>query len=556
VDSLRKAILLALLGLCACGDPGLRDRSLMARLSNEQRGLLPYGSTRGSQRRGIAQTSVIGLAPDQLANYYPDDPTLVIRFKDLNSVGREFAAELERIRKALPGFDLPTSATADLLRRVWSLPDTVLIDPVRPFAMVRTESGWAAILPTRSKDKAPSRLRQLDAIYCVAGEPVVVQSYRPGFRKGFYLPGDVSVIAAPEALEDFGSSLKPVLGKLGVDASMLDAWMPVLPPDIERVDFAVRLQDGLLRLDLRAAPARENPTSVYLERMRPRPSGAVRWLPPGGTAYVEFVSPPLDWEGLASVLFRGEFANRAEEEERLIFSIRRGLAALGQDAAAVLRLVPNGPGSLLLVADLEDPEATAAFLDSIDLMALLSRAAGSDGSLEWEPQSFHHKGVPVGMIQGNLSRSRLLEWRRSGDLLMATASVLMRGPVVAYAAIVEDKLCVAIGPKSRGEMELLIEHVQRGVPADNEHNAKATALFPQRLAAFSADLGALFDGCVEAAPYWGEDLAPLRTASLRVPLPVSGVVTVEGGALRLATSLRPALLAEAIARLRAQARRR
>jgi len=556
VDSLRRAVLLALLALFACGDPGLRDRSLMAKLSNEQRGFLPYGRPSGSQRKGVAQTSVIGLAPDQLANYYPDDPTLVIRFKDLNSVGREFAAELERIRKSLPALRLPASATADLLRRVWGLPDSVLIDPVRPFAFVRTESGWAAILPTRSKEKAPSRLRQLDAIYCVAGDPVVVQSYRPGFRKGFYLPGDVSVIATPDALKDFGSSLTPVLAKLRFDPGAMDAHVPTLPPDIERIDFALRLQDGLLRVDLRAAPARENPTAVYLERMRPRPSSAVRWLPPGGTAYVELVSPPLDWEGLAGVLFREELMNRTEEEERLIFSIRRGLAALGRDAAAVLRLVPNGPGSLLLVAELEDSEATSSFLDSVDLIALLQRAAGPEGSLEWSSRVFAHNGITVGMIQGNLSRKRLLEWRRSGNLLLATASVLMRGPVVAYTAIVEDKLCIAIGPKSRGEMELLIEHIQRGTPADNEHNAKATALFPQRLAAFSADLGALFDGCVEAAPYWGDDLAPLRTATLRVPLPVSGAVTMEGGALRFAASLRPALLAEAIARLQAQARDR
>jgi hypothetical protein len=154
------------------------------------------------------------------------------------------------------------------------------------------------------------------------------------------------------------------------------------------------------------------------------------------------------------------------------------------------------------------------------------------------------------MIQGNLSRSQLLAWRRGGDVLRATAAVLARGPVVAYAAVVGDKLCFALGAKSRGVMELLVEQVQAGSAADNEHNAEVTPLFPQRLAAVSGDLGALFDACVEAAPYWREDLAGLRTAALRTAIPASAAVTVEGGALRVAVNLRPALLAEAVARLR------
>jgi hypothetical protein len=79
---------------------------------------------------------------------------------------------------------------------------------------------------------------------------------------------------------------------------------------------------------------------------------------------------------------------------------------------------------------------------------------------------------------------------------------------------------------------------------------QATTLFPQRLAAMSGDLGAVFDGCVEAAPYWSEDWSGLRTAALRSPIPGAAAVTVEGGALRIAVSLRPALLAEALARLR------
>jgi hypothetical protein len=547
---MHRVCLLLLAGIAACGDPGLRDRSLKAQVPGGPRGPLTYSPPRAGSRKGVAQTSVIGLAPDQLAQYYPDDPSLVLRFKDVDSVGREAAAELDRIRKTLKDIALPGGAPADLLRRALELPDSVLIDPVRPFAFIRTGGSWVAVLPTRSSDKAPGRLRQLDAIYCVAGDPAAAQSYRPGFRKGFYLPGDLSLIAAPDAIRDLGSSLLPVLGRLGLDLQALDAWMPKCPPDIERLDLAFRLQQGLLRIDLRAAPSRDSATALYLERMRPRPSGAVRWLPPRGTAYLEFVSAPIDWEGFLGVLLRGDTPAAGAEKERLIFSFRRLLAALGRDAAAVLHFVPGGSGSLLLVAEVEDPDATTAFLDSPDLAALLAHVAGADGTLEWQPKAFEHRGVAVGMIQGNLSKSRLLAWRRSGDIALSTAAVLASGPVVVYAAMVGDRLCAAVGPKSRAEMELLVEHVQRGGPADNEHNAEVTTLFPQRLAAVSGDLGALFDGCVEAAPYWSGNLSALRTASLRSSIPCSAAVTVEGGALRVAVNLRPTLLAEAFARLR------
>ncbi|HEX5138590.1 MAG TPA: hypothetical protein VFY93_16580 [Planctomycetota bacterium] len=546
---MRRATLLLALLLCACGDPGLRDRSLMGKVSDDPRVYVRRGSRTGKRSTG-AQTSVIGLAPDQLAQYYPDDPALVVRFRDIDSVGREAAAELDRVRKALPDFAMPLGAPADVLRRVLKLPDSVLIDPVRPFAFVRMEAGWAAILPTRSREKAPARLRQLDAVYCVSGDPAVVQSYRAGFRKGFYLPGDVSVIATPDAFRTLPSALAPVLRVLGVDDAAVEGLALPCPPDIERLDLAVRLQEGVLRFDLRAAPDRDSPAAAYLERLRPRPSGAVRWLPSRGTAYVECVSPPLEWEALLGALLRDDEPG-AGTEQRELFSVRRLLAALGHDVALVLHFVPRGAGSVLLVGETDDPEATAAFLASADLQTLLAVAAGPDGSLAWQPNAFECKGVTVGMVEGNLSRSRLLSWRHGGNLLLSTLAVLSSGPVVAYAAIVGDKLCVAIGPKSRADMELLVEHLQRGTPVDNEHATEVTSLFPQRLAAVSGDLGAIFDGCVEAAPYWREEWSGLRTAALRSPIPASGAVTVEGGALRVALNVRPALVAEAIARLRA-----
>lgn len=520
----------------------------MGKVSDDHVGLRHRSA--GGKRSGPAQTSVIGLAPDQLAQYYPDDPELIVRFRDVDSVGREAAAELERIRKVLPGFAMPPGAPADLLRRALQLPDSVLIDPVRPFALVRTAAGWSAILPTQSNEKAPARLRQLDAVYCVAGSPAAVQSYRAGFRKGYYLPGDVSVIATPGAFRGLAPSLAAALRPLGVDPAALEGVTLPCPADIERIDLAVRLQEGLLRVDLRAAPNRDSLTAAYLDRLRPRPSGSVRFLPSRGTAYIECVSPPLEWEALLGALLRGDGRPSGATEERLLFSVRRFLAALGHDASLVLHFVQGAAGSVLLVGETDDPASVEAFLGSADLQALLARAAGQDGTLTWQPDAFESRGVHIGMIQGSLGRSGLLEWRRSGNPLLSTFAVLSSSPVVAYVAIVKDKLCVAVGPKSRSDMELLVEHVQRGAPVDNEHVTEVTALFPQRLAAVSGDLAAIFDGCVEAAPYWSEQWSGLRTAALRSPIPGSAAVTVEGGALRIAVNLRPALLAEALARLR------
>ena len=67
-----------------------------------------------------------------------------------------------------------------------------------------------------------------------AGDPSVVQAYQPGFRKGFYLPGDVSVIATPAALEQLGTWLAP----FGVDLTAIGALLPPSPPDIGRIDLA------------------------------------------------------------------------------------------------------------------------------------------------------------------------------------------------------------------------------------------------------------------------------------------------------------------------------
>jgi len=543
---MRLVLILALLGLLACGDPGLRDRSLMTQ-ANDAGSFNPYAL--GNKKSG-GPTSVIGLAPDPLAQYYPEDAALVVRCKDLNAFSGEVAEQVARVRAALPGLPLPAGDPTELLRRMLKLPEAVLIDPVRPFAFVKVKLGWVGILPTRSKDKAPTRLKQLDAVYCVAGEPGIGAAYRAGFRKGFYLPGDVSVMADAETFRTLGSELTALLAPLAVDLSALDAWLPPVPDDIKRVDVGARLQQGALRVDLRAAPGRDSPTAVYLERMRPVPPGAVRWLPPRGTAYVEFTNPPLDWEGLVSVLFRDQLQPPTGGAEQLLFSVRRFLAALGQDAAAVLELEPDRAGTILLVAQLEKPDASTAFFESVDHAELLRAIAGPDGELTWKPDAFSYRGIQVGMITGNVSRPRLIEWRQSGSFLLTTLSVLLRGPAVAYVAVAGDKLCVLVGQKAREDFETVLEHVLRGRPVDNDHNVEVVSLFPQRLAAASVDLAALYNGLRDAAPYWHENGRTLRDLQLRLKIPAAVAVTVEGGALRIAVRVPPPVVAETAARIR------
>jgi hypothetical protein len=539
----RGLVLLGLLGLVSCGDPGLRDRSLMSLDET-------YGNRMSALRhrkKHAGQTSVIGLATDPLAQYYPDDATLIVRFSDPGTLAREVAPQLRDVQRVMPRLKLPTGDPVDMIRRVAGLPAVVMIDPVRPFAFVEVAGGWAAIIPTRNRDKESVRLKQLDAVYCVAGDPKVVAAYRPGFRKGFYLPGDVSLIARRTAVAKLGARLTGVATPLGLDLTLLDRWMPPIPKDVERIDVGVRLRQGGLRVDVRAAPTPNSQTALFLERLKPSTSAAARWLPSQGTVYAEILSPPADWDRFLMVFLRDVLPRLEGEWAQLHFSLGRFLSALGRDASALVTLDDKGKGTLLLVANLDDAQATRSFFGSYDFNHLLEAVAGPEGSLEWTAEAFKRSGVRVGAIRGRLSRQRLLEWRRGGNVFFATLGVLLRAPAACYVAVVEDKLCIVTGHGARYEMERAIDHLQKGAPVDNDHNLEVVSLFPQRLAAVSVDLAALFDGTREAATYWHPQGRNLRDFSLRWRLPASVAITAEGGALRAAIRIRPTLVAEAAA---------
>ncbi|MHC4133849.1 MAG: hypothetical protein ACYS0K_02570 [Planctomycetota bacterium] len=548
VEFKRGIVLLGLLGLVSCGDPGLRDRSLMS--LDEA-----YGNRLSALRhrkKHAGRTSVIGLATDPLAQYYPEGAALVVRFSDPGTLAREVAPQLRDLQRFLPRLKLPAGKPTDMIRQVAGLPRVVSIDPVRPFAFVKVENGWAAIIPTRNRDKGSVRLRQLDAVYCVAGDPGVVAAYRPGFRKGFYLPGDVSLIAKRTALPKLGACLTEVAAPLDLDLTLLDRWMPPVPTDIQRVDIGLRLRQGGLRVDIRAAPDPDSQTAVFLERLKPSTSAAARWLPSQGTFYVELLCPPADWDRFLLVFLRDLLPPLEGARAQLHFSLGRFLTALGRDASALVTLDDKGKGTLLLVANLDDAQTTQSFFGSYDFTHLLEAIAGPGGNLEWTAASFQRSGVRVGAIRGRLSRDRLLEWRRGGSVFFATLGVLLRAPATCYVAVVGDKLCIVTGHGARDEMERAIDHLQKGAPVDNDHNLEVVSLFPQRLAAASVDLAALFDGTREAATYWHPQGRNLRDLSLRWRLPASVAVTAEGGALRAAIRVRPTMLAEAAAAIEAQ----
>jgi hypothetical protein len=548
----RGIVLLGLLGLVSCGDPGLRDRSLMSLDETHGNRLTALRH----RKKHAGQTSVIGLATDPLAQYYPDNAALVVRFNDPGTLAREVAPQLRDLQRVLPRLKLPSGNPTDMIRRVAGLPPVVRIDPVRPFAFVRIGKGWATIIPTRNRDKDSVRIKQLDAVYCVAGDPEVVAAYRPGFRKGFYLPGDVSLIAQRNALENLGSGLSELAAPLGLDLTLLDRWMPPVPGDVERVDIGARLRQGGLRIDIRAAPHPKSQTALFLERLKPSTSAAARWLPSQGTVYVELLCPPADWDRFLLVFLRDLLPPLVGERAQLHFSLGRLLGALGRDASALLTLDEKGKGTLLLVANLDDPETTRSFFGSYDFTHLLETIAGPGGKLEWSAESFKRSGVRVGAIRGRLSRDRLLEWRRTGTVLYATLGTMLRGPAACYVAVVEDKLCIVAGHGARYEMERAIDHLQKGAPVDNDHNLEVVSLFPQRIAAVSVDLAALFDGTREAAAYWHPQGRNLRDLSLRWRLPASVAVTTEGGALRAAIRIRPTMLAEAAATIEARLARK
>lgn len=527
-----------LLLAAACSDPGPRDRSLLARAEND---LVAGLSFRVDDPGRKPSTSVIGLVPDPLAPHYAEGADLVLRFADLDTLRREAAPRIEELRKLLPDLRLPGGEPAELLRNAIGLPKGIVFDPARPFAFVRVRGRWAAVVPASGRESAGKRVKALDDVYCVAGPPEVVDAYAPSLGKGFHLPGDLSVIGGADAVPFLAGTVADLLAERGLPAEGLRSLPPV-PRDIERVDLALRFAGDGLRIDLRLAPDRESPTGVYLERMRPRRPASARWLPPDAVLTFDLGSAPLEWEGLVLNLLG---PGAVPEETAELRALQRFLATVGQDASLALKLDGQGNGMLYLVAELVDPDGARTFLESSDLRALLGLVAGPGGQLDWKPRALERHRVPAGSVTGGLDRARLEAWRQ-GTPLEATLGVLLWGPAVAYVAVDGNRLCVVVGPRARVEMERLLDRVHTGKPGP----ALRGGLFPEHLAAASANLAALFDGARGAASYWHPNGRALKDLSLRWKIPASFAVTSEGGALRAAVRVDPNLLADAVVKIR------
>lgn len=541
---MRAVAAVCLLLALGCGDQGLRDRSLMGSV----RPAYPVRHQRSTKKR--PSTAVIGLDADPLAQYYAENAPLIVRFNDFATLKRDTETWLGGVRARFPELGLPDDSPIALVRKMLDLPDTVPVDPLRPFALVRFDGGWVGVLPIRDRSNAGERAKALDAIYSVAGDPGLVATYEPSFRKGFFLPGHCSVIAQPGALADLGTTLTEAATRLGVDLRALDGLLQPVPGDIERVDIGLRFGRSAVRVDLRASPNPQSPTALALARIKPATPSAIRWLPSGGTLYVESLSPPLQWESLLLNMARDLLPRPEPETEANLLTLRRLLASFGAHAAAMVELGPDGSGKALLVAHLEDPRAAREFFVGEDRAHLLQVVAGPDGRLAWNPHAFDVWEVPVGSITGHIGRDRLLRWRQTGAPLLASLATLLRGPVVTYVAVVDDKLCIVVGQGTRADAEKFIEHVRIGTPVDNDHNVAMASLFPQRIAAVSGDLANLFEGCREAAPHWHPRGRLLRELMLPVRLPAGAALTVEGGALRLAVRFELLDLCDAIVAFR------
>jgi len=536
-----RTLAIALL-LCACTDMGPRDRSLL--LGAETFPLHQEVFREKRPTRPVAQPSVIGLASDPLAPLYAEDASLVIRFADVSTLEREWKAHVGALRRLLPELGLPELPPATLLRVRFGLPDSVLVDRMRPFAFVFTDAGWAALIPVSGELEKSDRMRMLDAHYCVAGGLDAVEKYEPGFRGRFHLPGDVSVIARGDARTRLGAAL-------GEAAAIAGMTLPALPEigaaaagEVQRVDLALRFFGAKARLDVRFAPDRgaRGGLSDYLSALRPRRGTALQWLPERATVELTTGSDVAAWLDLARLL--------GGARDRLPL-LRDAVATLGDDAALQVHARGDRPGVAMLVAELAAPDRKAArsYLGSESMLELLRRLARGGGHLEYTPDVFVRNDVSVGTVTGYFGASTIEEMRAQGGL-SGTIAEVMRAPVVVYVALAGSRLCVVAGERSRDDMEALIDCIAGGTPRRPDAGQPKSPLLHERLFAARIDGAAVLRSLREDARHWHERGERLHDVPFEEELAVELAASVEGGALRFAVQVPDARLAAVIARIR------
>ena len=520
---MRTLLLISAVLLAACSDPGLRDRSLMNAVG---RVTLPPDSLAAKRVRKhqhqSARPSIIGLREDPMGPLYPCDSQLIVRFADLSALQKHALPHLDEVATLLPGLGLPELPPGTLLRIRAGLPDSIVVNRVLPFAFVRTPNGILALIPVKGKLTDTHRVRRVDARYCVAGSEAAVKAYRPAATRGYYLPGDISVVAPRDAIAALSDRLGELAALEGITLPLPKGFPAVRPEEIERVDLALHFSDHDVRVDLRLAPdtTREGALTALLAALQPRPTSALGYLPANGVVTLATTASIPTWSALA----------RALTQTQGILDAR--FALLGDDTAATLVLDGDGPASLVLVSHLAatDRDAVRSFLAGKEIKDLVAQAGGADGQLTYTPRAFKRHGVHIATIAGELDTATAKALRTSA-LIGPLAEQFTRGSIVVCIALVGDHLCIVAGERSRPVVEQIVARL-----AGKGDAPDANATLTKHL----MDTPAL-EAHINLAPFFAHSAA--------ASLPVQFAVGAEGGALRMAARLPDIELAAVVRRL-------
>ncbi|MFQ5844159.1 MAG: hypothetical protein ACE5JG_04145, partial [Planctomycetota bacterium] len=436
------ALLLLVSLVAGCAQEGPRDRSLLRVRTpapapppaEPPPEVTPPKPKPGKPKE--PETSLAGLVPDSLSRLYPREPLAVVRFDDLVTLKHTAGPRLEELRYLLPELPLPTGSPLEILREAAHLPAELQVDDTRPFAFVLIEEGWTVLLPVEELTEAEG-LRPLDEIYLLAGPEAARTAYEPDGHTQQYLRGHVSVRLAPPA---YGLA-REVLGRL---AGPLALDLPDPPEDFRRLDFACQFGVRDLRVDFRAAARRGSTTAALLGALEPKPSRAVRLLPPEGAVYLEWTVPPD--------LVR-KVTGRAEDGG-VLSSLWTG------DLACVLDLDQQGNTLLVLVAQTPNPETARRFWESETVQSFLTVEGEDEPRLRWTPAVFERHGISIGSLTGEIPEALLDAWKESGNPIIATAAFMLHGPIESYSGAIDDKIFLIVGHRSRSETERYLDRVR------------------------------------------------------------------------------------------------
>jgi len=534
---MRRTALLILAAFAACSDPGPRDRSLV------QEGMtIPLHPDVFLRRGGTARAarSHVGLTTDDLAPLYPKDAQFVVRCADLATLRRHAQGRLAKFATLLPDWRLPELPPGTLLRVLCALPDGVLLDRLHPFAFVETPDGWLALVPINGEFEDADHLRRVKDRYCVAGSPDAVKAYAPGHRAGYFLSGDISVIATGEAVADLGARLTRAAGTLKVQLPGLNDFPGEAFAGVDRADLALRCSESGVRADLRIVPnpKRAGTLSTLVGALRARKGRSLGWLPANGSLTIASGCDVPSLLALADQL-RGPTLD--PEDTPPAASLRSALSLLGDDAAVRLNVDEGQRPTLEIVAELTEPDRRIAseFLAGGKLPDLLAGIGGPANTLEYKPDVLQYNGVSMGTVGGFPAPAVLRALRAQPVLGDPLANLFAREGRI-HVAITGNRLCITMGEDARGAMESLIDRIA-GTPSPSSNPPASNP--PARSNGLRR--APLLEATLDAAAFLRRS-HPAALAGTRERLAVELAVTTEGDALHLSLRLPLARIASVL----------